>query len=108
MDELVELQFPEYDKAHTSENKGRISEEDFANFLLKNGKIPKKKKANLLKNVKSKWPTMGQGISFDSFKNFFYVLAGGGELERALFYLDVEQMGVSPEEFRKVSSWVSG
>ena len=51
---------------------GRISEVDFANFLLKNGKIPKKKKATLLKNVKTKWPTMGQGITFTSFKVFFF------------------------------------
>jgi len=104
MDELIELQFLEYDK----ENMGRISEVDFANFLLKNGKIPKKKKATLLKNVKTKWPTMGQGITFTSFKNFFYILAGGGELERALFYLDVEGIGVDQAEFKKIASWVSG
>ena len=41
------------------------------------------------------------------FQNLFYVLAGGAELERALFFLDVEGIGVDLEEFRKISSWVS-
>jgi len=35
------------------------------------------------------------------------VLAGGVELERALFLLDCENIGVDVEEFRKVASWVS-
>ena len=36
------------------------------------------------------------------------VLASGAELERGLFFLDVENIGVNLEEFRKVASWVSG
>ena len=36
----------------------------------------------------------------DWLQSFFCVLAGGQELERALFYLDVEGIGVDAEEFR--------
>jgi hypothetical protein len=34
------------------------------------------------------------------FQSFFLMLAGGVELERALFYLDVEGIGVDGPEFR--------
>jgi len=104
LEEIIELEFREYDPT----NSGRISEADFVKFLLKNGKITPKKKAALIKKVEAKWPSKGRGISLPSFKSFFYVLAGGVELERALFYLDVEGIGVDREEFRKISSWVSG
>lgn len=104
LDEIIELEFLEYDKNKT----GRISEGDFVKFLLKNGKITPKKRNHLIKKIESKWPKQGRGISLPSFKSFFYVLAGSVELERALFYLDVEGIGVDKEEFRKISSWVSG
>jgi len=104
LEEIIELEFLEYDK----NNSGRISEGDFVKFLLKNGKITPKKRNQLIKKIEAKWPKQGRGISLPSFKSFFYVLAGGVELERALFYLDVEGIGVDKEEFRKISSWVSG
>jgi len=104
LEEIIELEFREYDPMKT----GRISEADFVKFLLKNGKITPKKKQSLIKKVEAKWPSKGRGISLPSFKSFFYVLAGSVELERALFYLDVEGIGVDREEFRKISSWVSG
>jgi len=104
LEEIIHLEFSEYD----TENTGRISEADLVNFLLKNGKLPPKKKAQLVKKVEAIWPSKGRGISFPSFKSLFYVLAGSVELERALFYLDVEGSGVDKEEFRKISSWVSG
>lgn len=104
LEEIIELEFKEYDK----ENTGRISEGDFVKFLLKNGKITPKKRSQLIKKIESIWPRKGRGISLPSFKNFFYVLAGSVELERALFYLDVEGIGVDKEEFRKISSWISG
>ncbi|XP_023321981.1 calcium uptake protein 1 homolog, mitochondrial [Eurytemora carolleeae] len=103
LDEIVQLEFREYD----TENTGRISEADFVNFLLKNGKLMPKKRAQLIKKVQSRWPAKGRGVSLPSFKSFFMVLAGGQELERALFFLDVEGTGVDKEEFRKISSWVS-
>jgi len=104
LDEIMELEFGEYDK----DGSGRISETDLCRFLLKNTKIPPKKKNSMLKRIEKKWPSKARGISLPSFKNLFYVLAGGAELERALFYLDVEGIGVDMEEFRKISSWVSG
>merc|ERR1711976_990276 len=59
------------------------------------------------KRVKQIWPSKARGVSFASFKNFFMVLTSGSELERGLFFLDVENIGVDLEEFRKVASWVS-
>jgi len=103
LEEIIELEFSEYD----TEGSGRISESDLCRFLLKNTKIPPKKKAAMLKKVEKQWPSKARGVSLPSFKNLFYVLAGGAELERALFYLDVEGIGVDVEEFRKISSWVS-
>ena len=45
LEEIIELEFSEYDK----EGSGRISESDLCRFLLKNTKIPPKKKAAMLK-----------------------------------------------------------
>jgi len=104
MEEIIQLEFNEYDKS----NSGRISERDLCHFLLKNSKITPKKQATMLKRVEKMWPSKARGISLPSFRNFFYVLSSGAELERALFFLDVENIGVDLEEFRKVSSWVSG
>ena len=102
LNEIIEIEFNQYDH-----NEGRISEEDFCKFLLKRTKIPPSQKAKMLKRVRTIWPAKARGISFPSFKNFFLVLAGGRELERGLFFLDVEDIGVDLEEFRKVASWVS-
>jgi len=103
LEEIIQLEFSEYDPSGS----GRISERDLCHFLLKNSKIPPKKQATMLKRVEKTWPSKARGISLPSFRNFFCVLAGGAELERALFFLDVENIGVDLDEFRKVSSWVS-
>jgi len=103
MEEVIQLEFSEYDKTSS----GRISERDLCHFLLKNSKIPPKKQAAMLKRVEKVWPSKARGISLPSFRNLFYALASGAELERALFFLDVENIGVDMEEFRKVSSWVT-
>jgi len=103
LDEIVQLEFRQYDP----DCSGRISEKDFCCFLLKRTKVPPKQRAMMLKRVEKIWPSKGRGISLPSFKNFFCVLAGGLELERGLFFLDVEGIGVDLEEFRKVCSWVS-
>jgi len=102
LNEIIQIEFDQYEH-----NQGRISEEDFCKFLLKRTKIPPSQKAKMLKRVKTIWPAKARGISFPSFKNFFLVLCGGTELERGLFFLDVENIGVDLEEFRKVASWVS-
>jgi len=103
LEEIIKLEFGEYDK----DGSGRISERDLCHFLLKNSKTPPKKQAMMLKRVEKKWPSKARGISYPSFRNLFLVLAAGSELERALFFLDVENIGVDIDEFRKVSSWVS-
>merc|ERR1719348_1437149 len=103
LDEVIQLEFSEYDK----EGSGRISEVDLCRFLLKNSKIPPKKKAQMLSRVRKSYPRKARGISLPSFSNLFLVLISGAELERALFYLDCEGIGVDFEEFRKISSWVS-
>jgi len=102
LNEIIQIEFNQYEH-----NEGRISEEDFCKFLLKRMKIAPNQKAKMLKRVKTIWPAKARGISFPSFKNFFLVLASGEELERGLFFLDVENIGVDLEEFRKVASWVS-
>jgi len=103
LDEIMELQFAEMDTEHT----GRISEVEFCKWLLQTAKLTSKKKQTMLKRVEKRWPTQGQGVSYASFKKVYHVLAGGADLERALFYLDVEGIGVDLEEFKKISSWVS-
>ena len=49
-----------------------------------------------------------KGVSFDSFLTFYNVLFGGADLERAMFFLDKEHMGVTRDEFIKVANWVVG
>merc|ERR1712055_80818 len=103
LEEVIQLEFSEYDKTRSE----RISERDLCHFLLKNSKIPPKKQAAMLKRVEKVWPSKARGISLPSFRNLFSALSSGAELERALFFLDVENIGVDMEEFRKVSSWVT-
>jgi len=103
LEEIIQLEFNEYD----TENSGTISEGAFCRFLLNKTKIPPSQKSKMLKRVDTIWPKKARGISYPSFKNFFLVLASGPELERGLFFLDVENIGVDLEEFRKVASWVS-
>jgi len=103
LDEIIELQFLEYDPERT----GRISEVTFCKFLLQHAKLTSKKKKEMLKRVEKRWPVQGRGISYPTFQNIYHVLAGGADLERALFYLDVEGIGIDIDEFKKISSWVS-
>ena len=37
----------------------------------------------------------GKSITFDDFKNFYHVLFGGSDLERALFFLDTKKQGIN-------------
>jgi len=101
--EIIQLEFNQYD----TENSGTISEKDFCQFLLNKSKVPPSQKTKMLKRVDKIWPKKARGISFPSFKNFFLVLVSGTELQRGLFFLDVENIGVNLEEFRQVASWVS-
>ena len=49
-------------------NSGRISEADFVKFLLKNGKLTPKKRAQMQKKVEKIWPSKGRGVSLPSFR----------------------------------------
>lgn len=60
LDEIIELQFAEYDKNSENPMDGRISEVDFCKFLLQTAKIPPKKKQNMLKRVEKKMAHTGQ------------------------------------------------
>ena len=51
----------------------------------------------MLRRVERQFPTKARGISFPSFYNLFLVLVAGVELERAMFFLDLEGIGVDME-----------
>jgi len=103
-DEMIELEFREYDKNST----GRISEVDLGNFLLKHAKIPAKQERKMMKRVKMTWPAEmeNRGVSLPSFKNLYQALAGGEDLQRAMYFLDGGD-GVDLEDFQKIFKWVS-
>ena len=62
----------------------------------------------MIKLVEAEFKGKSDGISFDSFKTFYNVLFGGADLERAMFFLDSENQGVTRDEFGKVANWVVG
>lgn len=103
-DEIIELEFREYD----TKNTGRITEEDLANFLVKNAKIPLKLEKRMMSRVKKTWPSdhQNRGVSLPSFKNLYQALAGGEDLQRAMYFLDQGE-GIGYEEFHKIFKWVS-
>ena len=103
LDEVIELLFYEYDPKHT----GWISELDFCEFLLEHAKLTHKKKKEMMKRVRKKWPRKHHGVSLKEFKNIYHVLAGGVDLERALFYTDLNHRGINIEDFKKIASYVS-
>jgi Ca2+-binding EF-hand superfamily protein len=101
-DELIELEFREYDQGNT----GRISEEDLGKFFLKHSNIPPKAKSRMLKRVKKEWPSKKRGVSLPSFRNLYQTLAGGEDLERAIYFMD-EGHGLDYDQVRRVSHWVT-
>merc|ERR1712165_478950 len=70
------------------------------------GELTNEKKEKMLARVSRRFKGKGPGISFNAFKNFYNVLFGGADLERAMFYLDTEGRGVNREEFAKIANWV--
>ncbi len=86
--------------------KDKISELDFCRHLVYNANIPAKKKAKMFKRVEKKF-SKGTGVDFRDFKNFYYVLFGGADLERAMFFLDSEKKGVTRDEFYNIAFWVA-
>ena len=83
-----------------------IAEVDFCHHLLYNAQIPSKKKKKMLKRVEKKFNGK-VGVSFQDFKGFYYVLFGGADLERAMFFLDAEKKGVTRVEFNTIAHWIA-
>ena len=84
----------------------KMTEEDFCRHMLYTSSLTSKKKEKMLARVSKRFKGKGPGICFTSFKNFYNVLFGGADLERAMFYLDTEGRGVNREEFAKIANWV--
>merc|ERR1719330_63597 len=101
IDDVLSLEFTRY--CSVEEN---MSEEDFCRHMLYTSSLTNKRKEKMLARVSKRFKGKGPGISFTAFKNFYNVLFGGADLERAMFYLDTEGRGVNREEFAKISAWV--
>ncbi len=106
-DLISDVLFLEF-RRYTKDNSDRqsIDEVDFSRHLLYNAHIPNKKKHKMLKRVEKRFKET-DGVSFQDFKNFYYVLFGGADLERAMFFLDEEKKGVTREEFYHIARWVA-
>ena len=104
IDDVLEMEFARYVDS-TEEN---ISVTDFCRHLLYSSSISQKRKEKMIKLVEAEFKEKSDGISFESFKTFYNVLFGGADLERAMFFLDSENQGVTRDEFGKVANWVVG
>jgi len=102
--DVLYLEFRRYAPIDTQQ--ANMTEADFCKHLLYNAPMPHKKKAKMIKRVEKAFKD-GRGITFDDFKNFYYVLFGGADLERAMFFLDAERKGVTRDEFHNIAMWVA-
>ena len=50
---------------------------------------------------------IAEGITFDMFKSFYHVLFCGADLERAMYFRDLESGGITKKEFIALSKWIS-
>ncbi len=106
INDILFLEFHRYIPKGSS--KKTISEMDFCRHLLYNTNVPLKKKEKMLKRIQKKFRGKGTlDIDFLDFKNFYYVLFGGADLERAMFFIDAEKRGVTREEFYHIAFWVA-
>ncbi len=106
-DLISDVLFLEF-RRYTNENSNpqAIDEVQFGQHLLYNAHIPSKRKTKWLKRVEKKFKNT-EGITFQDFKNFYYVLFGGADLERAMFFLNSSKKGVNREEFTQIARWVA-
>ena len=91
-----------------------ITDVEFCEHLLAHANIPPKKKAAMIRRVtrffgeSSSNPTqIAEGITFDMFKSFYQVLFCGADLERAMYFRDLESGGITKKEFIALSKWIS-
>jgi len=104
MNDVLWMEFTRYSKDNQT-----ITDLDFCNHILLCANITSKKKKQMLQRVKKATKDLGtKGITFDMFKSFYYVLFGGSDLERAMFFLDAEKKGVNRQEFVDIARWVAG
>merc|ERR1712001_249936 len=101
IDDVLSLEFTRY-----CSKTEKMTEEDFCRHMLYTSSLTNKKKEKMLARVSKRFKGKGPAISFNAFKNFYNVLFGGADLERAMFYLDTEGRGVNREEFAKIVNWV--
>ena len=100
---MLYLEYRRYDK----EGKDVISEMDFGRHVLYNTSIPSKKKDRMLKRLEKQYGRGSPGITFDNFCQFYHLLFGGSDLERAMFFLNTKNSeGVDREEFSSIARWV--
>ena len=104
---ITDVLFLEFSRYQPDKYTETISELDFCSHLLYNSNMPAKKKAKMLKRIEKKYGKDGKGVGFPDFRNFYYVLFGGADLERAMFFLDNEKNGVTKEEFGNIAKWVA-
>ena len=104
--DLPNLSFPQHNPI--------ITDVEFCEHLLANANIPSKKKAQMIKRVtrffgdSSSNPTqLAEGITFDMFRSFYHVLYCGADLERGMFFYDLEHGGMTKEQFSELSKWIS-
>jgi len=106
LEDILKLEFTRY----VDDISQNMSEVDFCRHLLYSSKLSEKKKAKMIQLVTKEFGTKetGKGISFENFKIFNHLLFGGADLERAMFFLDVDKEGVDREDFKKLANWVVG
>jgi len=103
IDDVLTLEYTRY-----CPKEEKMSEVDFCRHMLYSANITNKKKERMIQRVTKKFGRARQeGISYESFRNFYNVLFGGADLERAMFFLDTEGRGVNREEFSKIAQWVA-
>ena len=121
MDDILWLQFTRYckdlpDLPHLKfpQSYAIITDVEFCEHLLANTTIPSKKKAQMIKRVtkffgeSSTNPTqLAEGITFDMFRSFYHVLYCGADLERAMYFADLDHGGITKEEFMTLCNWIS-
>merc|ERR1711890_92171 len=86
MDEMLFIEYGRYDK----ENKNAISAVDFCKHILYNAPINQKKKEKMIRRVEKAFGKNDPKITFEMYRNFYYLLFGGSDLERAMFFLDTD------------------
>jgi len=78
IDDVLSLEFTRY-----CSKTEKMTEEDFCRHMLYTSSLTSKKKEKMLARVSKRFKGKGPGIAFTSFKNFYNVLFGGADLERA-------------------------